>query len=385
MAKHESNVFDISRSGKLLSDMGCFPLTQSVKPAQYDSVLETQKHLQELNMLHPLEDVDMLKLTAQLQNLYEITRFPEILETLLCGLASFDIRIYQGMDTGFRADPDSPTQLWAVSNWEDLPDSGYISARRIDIFLSNKVPSIAGAVLHTYLAYSGVPRFQRYEEELMLDHMQNGNEHIRLPTSIQAELDNASESELLSLLSRIGESHMDLPLLKAVRDKCSELLIEDTTNTVWTQTHSKSFLDGSLSIEDLLQMRLDQLAKRGATKLPSLQNLIKLHHALDACMRDAMLIGNRHVLNVLGDALLKAYDPWKSWSTCQFVDVNADLVGLMFFCSLRQAAFEDLYIETTDRCPIFTQPDQAAVFAELWVLGSQCEIYFGILPRAIGT
>jgi hypothetical protein len=31
-----------------------------------------------------------------------------------------------------------------------------------------------------------------------------------------------------------------------------------------------------------------------------------------------------------------------------------------------------------------TQPDQAGVFSELWVLGSQCDIYFGIRPRALG-
>ncbi|MDA4808064.1 hypothetical protein NY486_19545, partial [Enterobacter hormaechei] len=63
----------------------------------------------------------------------------------------------------------------------------------------------------------------------------------------------------------------------------------------------------------------------------------------------------------------------------------ADLFAVIFFTVLRRAAFEDVYLETTDRCPLFlSQPDQAAVFSELWTLGSQCENYFGLVPRDFG-
>lgn len=69
----------------------------------------------------------------------------------------------------------------------------------------------------------------------------------------------------------------------------------------------------------------------------------------------------------------------------QGVDIAADLFALSFFTILRRAAFEDVYLETTDRCPLFvSHPDQAAVFAELWTLGSQCESYFGLVPQDIG-
>lgn len=379
-----SDIFSISGQREQYSDLGCFPLTCEVTDEQYDSVLETQRHLQELGMLHPLEDVDMLKLTASLQNLLESSQYPEILETLLCGLASYDIRIYQGLDSGFRTSPDNPARLWGLSNWQDLPDSGYISARRIDIFVSNRAPSIAGTVLHTYLAYSGVPRAERYAEELMLEHIQNNSTTSRLPTSVLTELFEASESELLSLVHRIGDPSADTALVYAIHEKCVELLTERASKMTWSDAHSKGFLEGSLSIELLLSIRLEELAKKGAAKLPRIENLTELYRKLDERVGEALLVGDRNVLNVLGDALLKAYDPWKSWSTCEFVDVNADLVALMFFCALKKAAFEDLFVETTDRCPFITQPDQAAVFAELWVLGSQCEIYFGILPRTVG-
>jgi hypothetical protein len=383
-AQPHSDIFNVSAQGEQYSDLGCFPLTCGVTDEQYDPVLETQKHLQELDMLNPLDDVDMLKLTASLQNLLESSRYPEILETLLSGLASYDIRIYQGLDTGFRASPDSPARLWGLSNWQDLPDSGYISARRIDIFVSNRAPSIAGTVLHTYLAYGGVPRVERYAEELRLEHIQNNSTTASLPTSILTELADASQFELLSLVHRIEDPSLDSPLAQAIYDKCVRLLVLEASEMTWCNAHSKGFLEGSLSIEDLLAMRLEELAKRGATLLPSIKNLIELYRKLDERVRVALLVGDRNALNTLGNAPLKAYDPWKSWSTCEFVDVNADLFALMFFCALRKAAFEDLFVETTDRCPFITQPDQAAVFAELWVLGSQCEIYFGILPRTVG-
>jgi hypothetical protein len=138
-------------------------------------------------------------------------------------------------------------------------------------------------------------------------------------------------------------------------------------------------------VRQLLQLRLEHFARLGAQRLPALDGLMALYLALERIVEDALFSGDREPLNSLVNALLLAYDPWQSWTHCDHVDINADLFALIFFTVLKRAAFEEVYNEATDRCPFFLpQPDQAAVFSELWVLGSQCEIYFSLLPRDLG-
>lgn len=383
----KSDFWNVSGEGNQYSELGCFPLVRGVTDEQYESVLETQKHLRDLDKLHALEDVDILKLTAQFQTLLETTHYPDIIETLIHGLTAKAIRVFKGLDTGFRASSDGTSHLWGLSNLRDWTglEVPTASTRRVDIFISSKAPSTAGTILHTFLADRGVPRLQRYEEELRFDHLHGDVANARLPTSIQSELLDASEVELLSLVHRLRESNVDHRFAEAIQDACGEILVNEASKIAWIDAHSRQFLQGSITMEELLRRRLETLVARGATKLPLVEKLVELYRAIDNIITDSLFFSQRNVLNTLGNALLKSYDPWKSWSTSEFVDINADLFGLMFFCALRRTAFEDVYIETTDRCPFFvTQPDQAAVFAELWVLGSQCDIYFGILPRTAG-
>jgi hypothetical protein len=62
-----------------------------------------------------------------------------------------------------------------------------------------------------------------------------------------------------------------------------------------------------------------------------------------------------------------------------------DLFALSVFCVMRRLAFDEVYIEVTDRNPLFNdQADQAAAFAELFALGSRCESYFDVSPSQFG-
>jgi hypothetical protein len=77
-------------------------------------------------------------------------------------------------------------------------------------------------------------------------------------------------------------------------------------------------------------------------------------------------------LQILTDAL----DGFLSRS---YTDALGDIFALSVFCTMRKMAFEEVYIEVTDRNPLFNdQADQAAAFAELFALGSRCESYFDI-------
>jgi hypothetical protein len=64
----------------------------------------------------------------------------------------------------------------------------------------------------------------------------------------------------------------------------------------------------------------------------------------------------------------------------------SDFVLFCIFCAARKAGFEEVYIEVSDRNPLFNQySDQSAAFAELFALGSRCEAYFDITPSDIGV
>jgi hypothetical protein len=375
-APGRSDFWNVSSDGAVLSALGCFPLSRAISRSQYNAVLESQQHLKTLKMLHVLDDVEILRLVNRLQSLLDTTMHRDLLETLLQGLTFNEIQVYKGMDTGFGV-PGDGAHLWGIS-------AGSTSGA-IDIFISQKAPTLAATVLHVYLAHHGISREQRYEEELRLEHSFDSVVKAKLPISIQSELADATNSELLFLLEQLKISKLIHPFSTAIREICVSRLVSESSREAWTEAHSKHYLEGSLSMRELLQMRLVEFARRGAQMLPSLDNLERLSRSVDCLVSDSLFSAQREKLELLSKTLSAVYRPWEGSSTIKHVDMKADLFTLMFFCALRRQAFETVFLETTDRCPFFlTQPDQAGVFSELWVLGSQCEIYFGIQPRALG-
>lgn len=372
LAPMRSDFWLTTSAGDDLSSLGCMPLRASVTSLQYNAVLTTLKQLRDLKMLRMLEEVDLPKICSKLQASRSSSNNPGLLDGLVKGLISGEICIYKGLDSAFRV-PDESAHLWGLSS----------KSRTLDIFVSQKAPSDIGVILHSYLAYHGVPRLGRYEEELNLEAVHDDGASPRIPANIRSELAHSTTSELLSLLQQLRVADVHSPIIDVIRDICSKSLIEDTSRDSWNVDCAKGFLDGSLAIEDVLQRRLEELARRGAERLPELDNLSLLYRAVDELVARALFSADRESLDCLLSSLAAAYD--SSADELYYVDVNADLFALIFFCVLRKSAFEDVYIEATDRCPFFlTQPDQAAVFSELWVLGSQCEIYFGLKPRALG-
>jgi hypothetical protein len=370
------NFWNFSNDGELLSSLGCSPLSRGISTLQYDAVLESQQHLKTLKMLHLLDDVEVLKLTVKLQALLDITKYRDLLDSLLQGLTFNEIRVYRGLDSGFTVPGDS-AHLWGVS--------ASSTSGRMDIFISQKASSLASTVLHVYLAHHGISREHRYEEELLLEHALKPKAMIKLPMSIHAELADATNSELLVLLERLKVSKIDHSFSTILQETCVSRLLDESSREAWTECHSKCFLEGSLSMRDLLELRLTELARRGARVLPLLDNLEQLSQSVDLLITNALFSADRDKLNTLSKTLIDVYGPENGPPSKERIDVNADLFALIFFCVLRKAAFENVFLETTDRCPFFlTQPDQAGVFSELWVLGSQCDIYFGMFPRALG-
>ncbi|KAK5011641.1 hypothetical protein LTR28_010812, partial [Elasticomyces elasticus] len=365
-----------SSYGEKLCSLGCYELREAIYMEQYEAVLKTQKHLRRLDMLHKYQESEVEALCKHLEPC-GVTQHFKLLQLLISGLRDGRVAVYKGLDSGFTL-PENGGHLWGVS--EDLKHA-QIAPSTI-IYVSQKAVDVPGTILHTYLAHMGIPRLQRFEEELRLRQCSSGIE-VAIPARIESELETSSPGELLFLLQQFRISGLQHPMITAIEGICRRQLIEESSTQSWVEQHSRGYLNGSVSMRTLLKTRLEWYALHGATELPAIDRLLELFTILDEMMSDALFEADRTRLATLSSVLFKAYD-WGQQDA--YVDTNVDLFALMFFCVLRKLAFEDVYLETTDRCPFFlTQPDQAAVFAELWVLGSQCEIYFNILPRTLGN
>ncbi|KAH7134435.1 hypothetical protein EDB81DRAFT_903410 [Dactylonectria macrodidyma] len=374
-----ANFWESSSDGHFVSATGCFPITSEPQADHYDAIVDTQQHLRDLNMLHTVEGAERENLVKALNALAQDGKCDYAVHDLISGIVNRLVRIYKGLDTGF-AVPDSDAHFWGVSATRKGS-----SENHVDIYISQKAPSDAATLLHTWMAHKRIPRSLRFEEELSLE-MANNQADSQIPLSIKTAIDRATYSEVLSLLQKLRVSQTSHPMRDGIKAYCRAILIEETTKASWTLMSAKAALDDSTSMRDLLRMRLEHHVKQGATELPSLDNLVELYELSKEAVVGALFYAQRDALTALMQALLHSFDPWNSLSDSECVDVNADLFALIFFSILRRAAFEEVYNESTDRCPMFvSQPDQAAVFSELWILGSQCDIYFSMLPRDIGN
>ncbi|KJZ79799.1 hypothetical protein HIM_00513 [Hirsutella minnesotensis 3608] len=379
LAPNRDDFWHASRDGNALAKHGCYSICSEPSCQDYDTIVDTQQHLKELDMLHYMKGVASFKLLEALRSLVRLEGCGHLIQDLIEGLESQKIRVYKGLDTGFRL-PDGGASFWGVSRVRDPHEK-----LCVDIFISQKAPDNATTILHTWLAHHNVPRDLRYDFELLLEAARDPESvsDAELPVSIKAGIERATHAETLQLLQQIHLTQVGGSLRGPMINCCHSFLIQQTSTASRVQSYGRRLLDGSMTMREALTARLETLARLGATELPAVENLLHLHDAVDVVVRDALFFGDRESLNSLLRVLVQAFDI-QSTKPPSHVDINADIFALIFFSALRRAAFEDVYNEATDRCPLFLQPDQAAVFSELWVLGSQCEGYFGILPRDLG-
>ncbi|KAF5664992.1 glycosyl transferase [Fusarium heterosporum] len=378
-----TNFWDFGNGNVPMSCLGCFPLTSEPTKEHFDAVVRTQDHLRELGMLHKLEGLDEQQLLESLRCLTggaeNKVGLKSIIEELIDGLVCRKIRVYKGLKTGFQV-PRADVNFWGVSK-----DRQTASDCVTDIYASLSSPCDAAVVLHTWLAHKGISRKWRFELELQLEHARSDQNNLRVPTTIRESIQGATYAELLSLTQRLRDVQAGNPILDATMQLCRIVLIDQTTSVAWRRTCALAALDDSWSMEQLLEQRLEYLRSQGANRLPNLQNLCQLYILTKNLADEAFYHGDKSVLRQLIQTLQSCFSTSKTQEEDFCVDINADIFSLIVFTVLRRAAFEDVYLETTDRCPLFlSQPDQAAVFSELWVLGSQCEIYFDLFPRDIG-
>jgi len=371
-----SDFWNTASCGASLCPVGSFELREEVVQEQYDEIVKIQKHLKRLDMLHQMALVELTATIDALTRIEKYTSHPVLLYDLRDGLRMGRVRVYKGLDSGFTL-PDNGGHFWGISDeYEERGESV------LEIYLSQKNADDAATIWHVFLAHNDIPRSIRYMEEVHFTKGQTNEYGVEIPKSIRRELEESTEAELLYMLQQIKLSNLRHDLGEAIKTISTKLLLEKASTDDWYELNSKTCLDGSITLRELFQIRLDLLQEKGATALPDVNNLLVLYSQLEQKMGQCLFDCDRSTLNRLMNILLQTYS---AAANGKRVDITTDIFALIYFCVLRKFAFEDVYTETTDRCPLFlSQHDQAGVFAELWMLGSQCEIYFGMLPRMLG-
>lgn len=376
------NFWKFAADGTQLSTAGCYSILAEPSTEDYAAVLVTQCHLHELHMLHAVNGAEVHRITAQVCRLLEQTEYQELINDFIDGLESHRILLFKGLDTGFKV-PDGNAYFWGVSKTRDAGDDTEVPPS-VHIYISQSSPHDACVAFHTWLAHHGVAREVCVDIEARLEGLSGLASKHTVPTTTKVAIEGATIAETLQLLQQMRAAQLDLCWREPIETLCEERLTSRTTRQSWSRLHARGILDGSMSPRDMLTSRLQHYATEGATHLPLLENLESLYEIMSTTIQDSLFYGGRDNLNEFTNALTAAFEPGTASTPSKKVDINADLFALMFFSILRKAAFEEVYVEATDRCPIFLCADQAAVFSELWVLGSQCEIFLGLLPRDLG-
>ncbi|KAF2638314.1 hypothetical protein P280DRAFT_551446 [Massarina eburnea CBS 473.64] len=386
--KNESNPLSCSFDGTFYGSFGCFPIGLNASKEDFEHVLQSQQRLRNLNLLSQLPSKQLHTMATVLSKYRDsswrlfdsistsraaISTFTEALLSTKEEVDEYDqVRVYTGIDSGFHT--PSGSQFWTV--WEvDRRTSSLI------IYISKSVQDVPAALLHTFLSKSGFTRYQCFLLEYGLsEHLSVSDRLDRLPSRMEQDLNILSSSDLVLYLQHIQHSEWDeaCPLITSIRLQCEELLIDVPTYRQLKKQANMDYISGSISDESLVN---DRIKWYRLCHLPTLErrDALALFTQIDCNFRSMLWWRDFQSLDEITAAIEKL-------TSRASIDSVSDFVLFCIFCAARKAAFEEVYIEVSDRNPLFNQySDQSAAFAELFALGSRCEAYFDIRPSDIGV
>lgn len=380
------DTLSISQTGSSYNGYGCFPIGVDITIDDFVQVVQSQRNLGRLRLLDIISSTvlrdfgttlrDFLIQSALPGKSYITPSIHSIIQELSTNLINTpddgtgSVRVYRGLDAGFQRSPEK--RFWAVY---------YIHASKgTDIYVSKNADDLISTILHTFLSSRGCTRRQCFETEvtfvkwsgkLPLDQL--------IPGRIIQDIQMLSPAESLSLLQQITfcESDSEAKLLKVIRGAVEEQLLKRPSAVQLKDLDTIDYLKGTITAKDLISSRLRSHCEHNL-RHPSAPAALYLFLEIEGKMQEILKFRRTSDLEMVTHVLRKAL-----LHSC--TDTVADIIVLAVFCVMRKLAFEEIYIEVTDRNPLFNnQSDQAAAFAELFALGSRCEAYFEMSPSNFG-
>lgn len=386
--KRTDNPLSCSFDGTVYRSLGCFPIGLNASQSDFDHIVKSQRRLRSLKLLARLPSCQLHAVAALLEDfcradsltLNENPESKEAIEALSHALEktsdevedSYQLQVYVGLDSGFHT--PSGGQFWAVWEVERKTASAVI-------YISKSVQDIIGVLIHLHLSRMGFSRYHCFQMEHAFSRYQStSHPSQRVSSRLQQDLQLLSTTDILLCLQHLQFSEWDkeCPLLSSVRKECEELLIELPTYDQFKRSSNMDYISGTITDEQLVNSKLKWHRSCGLPTLDRHDALRLFRHITETfhnllCRRDHEKL----------DAITLAIETLTSRSS---MDSVADFVLFCIFCAARKAGFDEVYIEVSDRNPLFNQyTDQSAAFAELFALGSRCEAYFDIKPSDIGV
>jgi len=378
----------MSPSGTAYDEIGCFPVGADVSLDDFQEIVFSQRNLRKLELVDVLKPSDLRKYglifsefvantDASSGSLKDILpKVSQMIDDLALTLklspdgGSGGIRVFLGLHSGFQHNQEK--QFWAVYHCHD--------SEFLDIYISKNVIDMMGTVLHTFLSSRGFTRRQCFAVEVAFArwHRTLTSPH-ELPPRVVQDVELMSPQDCLLLLQRLSlapnsGSNIFLGGLKAA---LLEKLVDVPS---WNQLRTIStigYLSGDVSVEELIESRIQWYCQYKRSH-PDLRTAISLFNdiqeKLGNCLRSRDLNALQTIVSSLRELL-----------NVPNVDTTVEIFVLSIFCIMRAFAFEEIYIEVTDRNPLFNdQTDQAAAFSELFATGSRCEAYFNVTQSQFG-
>ncbi|KAF2751551.1 glycosyltransferase family 4 protein [Sporormia fimetaria CBS 119925] len=389
--KRDANPLSCSFGGTFYGPLGCFPIGFNATQEDFDHVLKSQQRLRSLNLLsrvpgkqlHTIGDL-LLQYSGSDASLLDVASSSsssrEAISTLANALCQandekddpYHFQVYSGLDSGFHT--PSGCHFWAV--WEvDRRSSSLI------MYVSKSIQDLGPVLLHTYLSKSNFSRYECFLLEYGLEEFVSNEVGLhRLPQRLEQDLNLLSPSDTLLFLQHLQycEWEDDCPLLLVLRNRCEELLIDVPTYRQVKRLSNMDYLSGTITDEQLVSSRVKWYR---LCHLPCLEkhDALELFRHIDFYFKSLLWSRDHAKLETITASL-------EQLTSRDRIDSVSDFVLFCIFCAARKAGFEEVYIEVSDRNPLFNQySDQSAAFAELFALGSRCEAYFDITPSDMGV
>jgi glycosyltransferase involved in cell wall biosynthesis len=357
-------------------NLGCVPLGFDVTPLAYAEVLQEQLRLRNLGLLHPIDQQKVTNLgvlyrkfhdkyLAQLEKVPAgvIDAVKELSTTATAGL----IRIHLGLSPGFQY--GSSARFWAVIHDD---------ADGTEMFISRDAQGLSSTVLHAFLSNEGLPRETCFDIELKFaDWCKDTHKESGLSRRMAQDIDMLTPEERILLLQQLVASGRSHETMTRLANWVRKQLLDAPTHQQLNEVDSVGYMEGKVSETQLLMARFDQYEKQ-AIAHPDMLDAARFFVRLQQWFLSS--------LRRRKDADIKAFTTaLHTILKADRIDARADILGLATFCAARKAAFDEVYLEVTDRNPLLNdQSDQAAVFAESFALGSRCEVYFDVSPNTFG-
>lgn len=352
-------------AGQCFDRLGCFAINDAPEQPDFDGILYGQQNILRLNLLKPLSDSHKIlaleayvKLSESLSNCQHF--YSGRVTDLIDGLRENSITVHLGLKTGFKS----------------AGGVEYNGVYHGSVLFVNQDVEYISTILHTYLSSVGVNRSDCLEIEFKLAAVLS----LEYPARISEEIRSLSRKELLLTIQELSISKTLPSFAPALVQLCKYHLLDVNDAETMAVTNSMEYLDGKISLRDLILKRLKWYRNQRLTLVPNAETVIPFLQGFEkkvaVLLKQGRLDFSKQMIQLAAEIMSNSDTK---------LNPCTDLFLLCLFSAFKLEGIEEVYLEGTDRCPIQNQQsDQAAVFAEFWALGSNCETYFGCRPMMIG-